>query len=419
MNPFYKPGWRGQRGGTGTRILVVFFLIGVVVLFLLARGCYNAVSSFRKSFNSTTRSKATTPDPDRFAFPLEKCPDFPPDEAVKQRAAQAAAKIPLIPGLILDGVLAIQNKDIEGLAQLASEDNNTLTFTYSGSGFHRQKGDVIVDQAFRTNPYTFCRSELPSSPVFVGRMYDKHPAVFSVGTYHQISVRAFQQLRETGYTQLVIHSHAVMKEKHLAFEGDQPLTLRRTDHGDAKYRVIVNGQLTDLPAITADGRPHSGSGQLHFSVLDDASFPLIFVWEWAGQSDSSKLVKITYPVQTKIEKELKDEGRAEIYGIYFDFDNDQIRSESEPVLAEIADVLKKQAEWKLNVEGHTDNVGGDKHNLDLSQRRAASVINALVTRYQISADRLSPAGYGASKPKATNDTVEGRALNRRVELVRK
>ncbi|HKF25876.1 MAG TPA: OmpA family protein, partial [Candidatus Acidoferrum sp.] len=78
-----------------------------------------------------------------------------------------------------------------------------------------------------------------------------------------------------------------------------------------------------------------------------------------------------------------------------------------------------QPEWRLNVEGHTDNVGGDKHNLDLSERRARSVVNALATRYQIPADRLSPSGYGAQKPKASNETVEGRALNRRVELVRK
>ena len=159
MNPPYKPGWRGQRGGTGTRILVVFFLIGVVVLFLLARGCYQAVSSFHKSF--TTKSKSTTPDPDRFAFPLEKCRDFPPDEAAKQRAAQAAAKVPLVPGLILDAVLAIQNKDIEGLTQLSSQDSNTLTFTYSGSGFHRQKNKVIVDQAFHTNPYSFAAPKFP------------------------------------------------------------------------------------------------------------------------------------------------------------------------------------------------------------------------------------------------------------------
>jgi outer membrane protein OmpA-like peptidoglycan-associated protein len=199
-----------------------------------------------------------------------------------------------------------------------------------------------------------------------------------------------------------------MKDKHLAFEGDEAVTLHRTDHDDAKYHVIVNDQPSDLPVITADGAPVAGSGLLHFAVVDDAAFPLIMVWEWAGQSDSSKMVKITYP-QAKIEKELKEQGRAEIYGIYFDFDSDQLRSESEPVLTEIAEVLKKQPDWKLSVRGHTDNVGGDTHNLDLSQRRAASVIKALFTRYQIAAERLSPTGFGASKPKAGNDTVEGRA----------
>ena len=410
---------RSQRGGTGVRILAVFFLIGVVVLFLLARGCYRAVDSVRRSFSSSSRSKSTAPDPDRFAFPVEKCPEFPPDQAASQRAAQAAAKVPFVPGLILDAVLSIQNKDVESLTQLSAEDSNTLTFTYSGSGFHRQKNEVIVDQAFHTNPYTFCRSEIPSSPIYVGRMYDKHPAVFVAGNYQQISTRSFQQLKETGSAGVTIHTHAVMRNKQLFFEGDERLTLVRTDHGEASYRVIVNDQPADLPVITADGKPASGRGLLHFAALDDPAFPLVLVWAWSSQSDSSKIVKITYPVQNKIEKELKEEGRAEIYGIYFDFDSDQLRPESEPVLDEIAGVLKKQPEWKLNVEGHTDNVGGDKHNLDLSERRARSVVNALATRYQVPADRLSPSGYGALKPKASNETVEGRALNRRVELVRK
>jgi len=417
MNPGLRSAWRAQRGGTGLRILLVFFLAGVVVLVLLARGCYRAVDSLRKSYSSASNSKGTAPDPDRFAFPKENCPDFPAGQAAEQRAAQAAATVPLLPGLILDSVLAIQNQDIEGLAQLASENDNALTFTYSGSGFHRQKNQVIVDQAFHTPPYTFCRSELASSPVYVGRMYDQHPAVFSAGTYHQISTHSFQELKQTGATRIVIHSHAVMKDKHLLFEGDEAVALHRTDHGGATYHVIVNDQPTDLPVITADGAPVAGSGLLHFAVVDDAAFPLIVVWEWAGQSDSNKMVKITYP-QAKIEKELQEQGRAEVYGIYFDFDSDQLRSESEPVLAEIGEVLRKQADWKLSVEGHTDNVGGEKHNLDLSQRRAASVINALVARYQIAAGRLSPAGFGALKPKAGNDTVEGRALNRRVELVR-
>ena len=153
-------------------------------------------------------------------------------------------------------------------------------------------------------------------------------------------------------------------------------------------------------------------------VLDDPGNPLLLDYYTPSNQFRVKIVKINFPVENKIENDLK-KGRAEIYGIYFDFDSDRIRGESDPVLAEIADVLKNEPDWKLSVEGHTDNVGGDKHNLDLSQRRAASVIAALTSRYQISADRLSPAGFGASRPKATNDTVEGRALNRRVELVRK
>jgi len=138
-----------------------------------------------------------------------------------------------------------------------------------------------------------------------------------------------------------------------------------------------------------------------------------------GASFRAKITKISFPVEKKLEKELAENGRAEVYGIYFDFDNAQLRPESDTVLAEISQALKGNADWKLSIEGHTDNVGGDKHNLELSQRRAESVKTALVDRYQVSPDRLVTAGFGASQPKATNETVEGRALNRRVELVRK
>jgi len=74
--------------------------------------------------------------------------------------------------------------------------------------------------------------------------------------------------------------------------------------------------------------------------------------------------------------------------------------------------------WRLSVEGHTDNIGGDAYNQALSERRAAAVKQALVERYLISADRLTTVGYGSTRPKEPNDTLEGRARNRRVELVR-
>jgi OOP family OmpA-OmpF porin len=111
-------------------------------------------------------------------------------------------------------------------------------------------------------------------------------------------------------------------------------------------------------------------------------------------------------------------GQVEVYDIYFSYNSAQIRQESEPRLKEIAAVLNKHPEWKLSVNGHTDSIANDSYNLELSGRRAAAVKNELVERYAIDAARLVTAGFGESQPKDTNDTLEGRARNRRVELVR-
>ena len=119
-----------------------------------------------------------------------------------------------------------------------------------------------------------------------------------------------------------------------------------------------------------------------------------------------------------LEKTLKDTGKIDVYSIYFSFNSDRIREESAPTLKDIADVMRRNPDWKLQVNGHTDGIGGDAFNLDLSKRRAAAVKNALTTDYKIAGDRFSTAGYGRSQPKDTNDTLEGRAHNRRVELLR-
>ena len=88
------------------------------------------------------------------------------------------------------------------------------------------------------------------------------------------------------------------------------------------------------------------------------------------------------------------------------------------MLKEIAQAMTNNPDWKLTVAGNTDNIGGDAYNLDLSKRRAAAVKQALVTQYHMAPERLSTDGYGASHPIETNDTLEGRARNRRVELTR-
>jgi outer membrane protein OmpA-like peptidoglycan-associated protein len=119
-----------------------------------------------------------------------------------------------------------------------------------------------------------------------------------------------------------------------------------------------------------------------------------------------------------LERELQDTGRADIYSIYFSFNSHVIRDESEPTLRDIAEVMRRHPTWRLTVNGHTDSIGGDPYNLALSERRAASVKAALAKGFGIEPNRLLTAGLGRAQPKDTNDTVEGRARNRRVELVR-
>jgi OmpA-OmpF porin, OOP family len=110
-------------------------------------------------------------------------------------------------------------------------------------------------------------------------------------------------------------------------------------------------------------------------------------------------------------------GRVALYGILFDFNKADVKPESDPTLTEIATLLKQRAAMRLLVVGHTDNVGGYAFNVDLSQRRAAAVVAALVTRFGIVKNRLTPVGVSFASPVASNVTEDGRAKNRRVELV--
>ena len=110
-------------------------------------------------------------------------------------------------------------------------------------------------------------------------------------------------------------------------------------------------------------------------------------------------------------------GRIALYGINFDFNRAEIKADSEPTLEQIAKLLKESSGLKLLVVGHTDNVGSFAFNTDLSQRRAAAVVTALVQRHGISKERLTPVGVSFASPMASNRTEEGRAKNRRVERV--
>jgi outer membrane protein OmpA-like peptidoglycan-associated protein len=114
---------------------------------------------------------------------------------------------------------------------------------------------------------------------------------------------------------------------------------------------------------------------------------------------------------------LKNAGSVAIYGIYFDTAKSELKPESNSALNEIATLLKEHPALKVFIVGHTDMVGDPAANARLSQARAQSVVTSLVAKYGVASPRLIPFGAGCFAPVATNKTEEGRAKNRRVELV--
>jgi OmpA-OmpF porin, OOP family len=119
----------------------------------------------------------------------------------------------------------------------------------------------------------------------------------------------------------------------------------------------------------------------------------------------------------KMQTSIQNTGRIALYGIYFDFNKADVKAESMPTIEQMAKLLNSLPSMKLLIVGHTDNVGGFDYNADLSQRRAAAVVAQLINQHGIAATRLTPKGASFMAPIATNRTDEGRAKNRRVELV--
>jgi OOP family OmpA-OmpF porin len=116
--------------------------------------------------------------------------------------------------------------------------------------------------------------------------------------------------------------------------------------------------------------------------------------------------------------DIKTTGHAAVYGIYFDTGKADVKPESAQAIGEIAKLLKSDPALKILLVGHTDNTGSIESNLKLSDARAQAVVQALIRDHGITAARLRGAGCGQYAPVASNDSEEGRAKNRRVELVK-
>ena len=191
--------------------------------------------------------------------------------------------------------------------------------------------------------------------------------------------------------------------------------------------VVIDGQSRTVPALHTKGRFFRAAPMLDVAAenwyLDDPDLAWVLRIEHVinGQAYHLRLGTVgTSPPDAakQLDAALAGGCRAQMYGIYFAYNSAAVTLVSDPTLAQVAAVLKARADWTLTIEGHTDSIGGAKYNQELSARRAAAVKQRLVDHYGIAASRLSTAGVGLGRPLAPNGTLEGRARNRRVELVR-
>lgn len=144
---------------------------------------------------------------------------------------------------------------------------------------------------------------------------------------------------------------------------------------------------------------------------------------WQGSTyyltilEEEEMVQDVVANAASMAQDIKNTGHVALYGIYFDFDKAEVKPESNPTLKEIAKLLQQNSALNLYVVGHTDNVGEFNYNMNLSKARADAVVKKLISDYGVSAPRLKSHGIGPLAPVGSNKTDEGRALNRRVELV--
>jgi outer membrane protein OmpA-like peptidoglycan-associated protein len=169
---------------------------------------------------------------------------------------------------------------------------------------------------------------------------------------------------------------------------------------------------------------YEDSSNVYMSLDKGGKVTWVRVQAWNGGQGVALYIVEEAPMEQYIvadadalAQEISLAGKAAVYGIYFDTNKAEVKPESEPALAEVEKLLERNPNMKVFVVGHTDSVGEFDHNMGLSRRRAEAVVEVLVSKHGLDRGRLAAHGVGPLVPAASNRTDEGRAMNRRVELV--
>lgn len=211
-------------------------------------------------------------------------------------------------------------------------------------------------------------------------------------------------VKAAGYGRLKLNSVASVENVASLGEKDPVYLAAMLERPEGDVHVAILGVEISANAIASLGLQRVASpGQVLVQVDLVEAKPM-----------ETRMVTVS---ASEMSEAIASRGSIALYGIYFDTNSAEVKAESAPALAEIAKLLATDPKLRLLVVGHTDSVGTYEANLDLSARRARAVVQALATRHGADARRLVPVGVSFASPVASNRSEDGRAKNRRVQLV--
>jgi outer membrane protein OmpA-like peptidoglycan-associated protein len=244
----------------------------------------------------------------------------------------------------------------------------------------------------------------------------KMPPVIENSTSLGTSTAVLDELRNTGRAKAALVYNAALA----VMQGEYTLAGQ-----GMTMPLLVEGQVVQVPVVHATGAFAKGKTKAEgdFYFLDNRNNPILIQYriQFTGEKSprTERVVEVSAGASYRdaMEQALAAKRTYDLYGIHFDFGKATIRPDAASLLDQIATALNNNRLWTLKIVGHTDSIGDPVFNQKLSRQRADAIKAALIKR-GIAEARLTTNGAGQAEPKATNETLEGRAINRRVELAR-
>lgn len=345
-------------------------------------------------------------------------------------AQRAALPLPPVAGLSLVQTLTVKDGDRESVHTV--QEATARGYRWTWTAVEVRAGGDTSREVFK---YTELNADVAEAIRFRAfhdaKAAEEHPGY----TMHSISRAVYRRLRAEGSDSFQIMAIESAGGLGILGMGNRVAPVRWAGRltlatkGTVPFPLLVNGKRVEVPALHIRGRlaARGNTWEPELWIMADSAYPLLLKWVGSHRHAGNVLqtIRVDLPssggaasMEGELEVGLSSSCRTELPGVYFGFNRADLDGASDRAIAAVAGLMKKHSDWTLTLEGHTDSIGGAAANRALSERRVEAVRARLMSGHQVDGARLKTAGYGSARPKESNGTIEGRARNRRVELVR-